>query len=199
MANKRKEAVFIDRDGTIIVEKGFLSEPDDVELIPGAVDAVAKLNSAGFAVIIVSNQSGVARGYFDEEAVRNVNARVEKIFSDNGAAIDAIYYCPHYIGGSVEEYALDCPCRKPKTGMVEKAVGELNVIPAFVIGDRKSDIELGKNLKIPAILVLTGYGKEQRHVQEHVPVLSHCRAMDNPSIFLKLQRIFYQYALKTCC
>ena len=161
MANKQKKAVFIDRDGTLIVEKGFLSNPADVEIIPGAVDAVAKLNSADFTVIIVSNQSGVARGYFDEDAVRKVNARMIEMFSEGGAKIDAIYYCPHYANGSVTEYAVDCPCRKPKIGMVEKAVSELNVVPAFVIGDRKSDIELGKNLNVPAILVLTGYGKEQ--------------------------------------
>ncbi|RKZ28901.1 D,D-heptose 1,7-bisphosphate phosphatase [bacterium] len=161
MEDSPRKAVFVDRDGTLIVEKGFLSDPDGVEVIPGAIEAVKKLNDEGFAVIVVSNQSGVARGYFGEDAVVKVNDRVKSLFAEGGAKIDALYYCPHYADGSVEEYAIDCPCRKPGTGMVEKAVRELNVVPAFVIGDRKSDVELGKNLGVPAVLVLSGYGREQ--------------------------------------
>ena len=161
MEDSPRKAVFVDRDGTLIVEKGFLSDPDGVEVIPGAIEAVKKLNDEGFAVIVVSNQSGVARGYFGEDAVVKVNDRVKSLFAKGGAKIEALYYCPHYADGSVEEYAIDCPCRKPGTGMVEKAVRELNVVPAFVIGDRKSDVELGKNLGVPAVLVLSGYGKEQ--------------------------------------
>ncbi|MCD6418723.1 HAD family hydrolase [bacterium] len=161
MEDSPRKAVFVDRDGTLIVEKGFLSDPDGVEVIPGAIEAVKKLNDEGFAVIVVSNQSGVARGYFGEDAVVKVNDRVKSLFAEGGAKIDALYYCPHYANGSVEEYAIDCPCRKPGTGMVEKAVRELNVVPAFVIGDRKSDVELGKNLGVPAVLVLSGYGREQ--------------------------------------
>ena len=159
----RKKAIFLDRDGTIIVEKGFLSEPDAVELIPGAADALKKLAAAGFLIVVVSNQSGVARGLFNENSVRAVNARIVELFARADAKIDAIYYCPHYPDGVVPEYAITCDCRKPATGMVEKAIAELRAEPAFVVGDRRSDIELGKNLGVPTILVLTGYGAEQPH------------------------------------
>ncbi len=154
-------AVFLDRDGTIIVEKGFLGNPAKVELIPGASSAIRKLNKAGFAVIIVSNQSGVARGYFDEDTVRAVNKYIKELFEKENASIDKFYYCPHYADGSVPEYAIDCPCRKPATGMVEKAKEELGITPALVVGDRESDIILAANIGVPGILVLTGYGNRQ--------------------------------------
>lgn len=157
----RRPAVFLDRDGTIIVEKGFLSDPAGVEPLPGATDAVRMLNEAGFAVIVVSNQSGVARGYFDEEAVRRVNERMLALFRAAGAEIDAVYYCPHYPDGAVSEYAIVCNCRKPKPGLVERAKRELGVEPVCVVGDRWSDIELAENIGVPGILVLTGYGSQQ--------------------------------------
>jgi len=154
-------AVFLDRDGTIIVEKGFLGDPTKVELIPGASDAIRKLNKAGYAVIIVSNQSGVARGYFDEDTVRVVNDHVNVLFERENASIDMFYYCPHYSDGSVPGYAIDCPCRKPAAGMIEKAKEELGITPALVVGDRESDIMLAVNIGVPGILVLTGYGNKQ--------------------------------------
>lgn len=161
MPDTNQKAIFLDRDGTIIIEKSFISTPDDVELIPGSAQALAKLAKTGYALVIITNQSGVARGYFDEKAVQIVNARLVEMLCELGVEIAAIYYCPHYAQGIVPAYSIECPCRKPGTGMVEKAIKEFGIQPAFVIGDRSSDIELGINLHIPAILVKTGYGSKQ--------------------------------------
>ncbi|RKZ33732.1 D,D-heptose 1,7-bisphosphate phosphatase [bacterium] len=167
-------AVFMDRDGTIIQDVGFIDNTDRIILIPGAIESIRILNNEGFAVVIVTNQSGVARGYFDEETVIAINQKVDKIFRENGARIDAFYYCPHYpnvdeaqitpkinTNNSLEKYWIECECRKPKIGMVEKAVNELSVIPKLMIGDRESDILLAKNMGVPGILVLTGEGNNQ--------------------------------------
>lgn len=161
---KGKRAVFLDRDGTIIVEKNFIGNPDDVELIDGSAQAIKLLSDEGFAVVCISNQSGVARGFFDESAVSAVNKRMLELLDKNGAYLDAIYYCPHFSQNGeqhINEYLIDCDCRKPKTGMVEKAIEELGIIPAYVIGDRETDIELARKINVPAILVLTGYGTQQ--------------------------------------
>jgi len=158
MGTVGKKAVFLDRDGTIIVEKEFLSDPNGIELIPGADNAIKKLNNADFAVVILSNQSGVARGYFGEDTVKSINNRIIEIFANEGARIDAIYYCPHYPDGIVPEYSIRCGCRKPEMGLVKRAIEELGIEPAFMVGDRKDDVLLGNNLGVPAILVLTGYG-----------------------------------------
>ena len=157
----KKPAVFLDRDGTIIEEIGFIDDPNKVVPISNAVEAVKRLNDAGYSVIVISNQSGVARGYFSEDTVRAVNGKVAEIFNNDSAKIEKFYYCPHYAHGIVPKYSIECNCRKPATGLVEKAIEELNVEPKLVIGDRESDIKLAKNLGILSILVLTGYGKKQ--------------------------------------
>ena len=159
--NGKIPAVFLDRDGTIIEEIGFINDPDKVMPIPGAIEAVKKLNDAGFLVIVVSNQSGVARGYFDEDTVVSVNSRIDEIFREDGAEIAKFYFCPHYKDGVVPKYSIECDCRKPATGMVQKAMEELDVEPKLVIGDRESDIMLAKNIGVKSILVLTGYGAKQ--------------------------------------
>jgi D,D-heptose 1,7-bisphosphate phosphatase len=161
MEINHKKAVILDRDGTVIVEKEFISNPADVELVEGAAESIKLLHDSGFAVVIISNQSGVARGYFDENDVRAINDQMTQLLNRHGATIDGIYWCPHYIDGLVAKYAVDCDCRKPKTGLVSRAVKELNIEPAYVIGDRKSDIDLGTALDVPAILVQTGYGLMQ--------------------------------------
>ncbi|MBN2541765.1 HAD family hydrolase [bacterium] len=154
--------VFIDRDGTLIVEKDFLQNPDDVEFIDGSIEAVKLFNDMGFKVIIVSNQSGVARGYFTENEVQIVNMRVQEIVEKEGAHIDDMYYCPHHPDGVVPEYSLHCDCRKPKPGMVYKAVEnhDIDLETSYVIGDKESDVLLGKLAGVTAIRVRTGYGKD---------------------------------------
>ena len=154
-----RPAAFLDRDGTLIVEHGFLSDPDGVQPLPGAVAAVKQLNDWGFLVIGVSNQSGVARGYYGEETVRAVNRRVIEAFAQQGARIDAIYYCPHHPSPG----ALECDCRKPKRGMIDQATSDfvIDLEHSIVIGDRLCDVRLGWEIGVPGILVLTGYGREE--------------------------------------
>ena len=142
-----RPAVFLDRDGTIIEEKGFLDDPSGVEILPTVVDALRLLREHGFAAVVVSNQSGVARGYFDDDAVRAVNGEIARQLANDGVAIDAWYWCSHY-----DE---ECTCRKPSPGMVHRAVEEhgLTLEGGAVIGDRGSDIALGHAVGIPGILL----------------------------------------------
>ncbi len=159
-----RRTVFLDRDGTVICEKDFLGDPEGVELLPHAAEAIAQLNSNGYLVIIISNQSGVARGYYDEHAVQRVNKRIVNDLAEAGARIDGIYYCPHLAEGTVPEYRVACECRKPRPGMGHKAINDFPIDSQnmVMIGDRAADIEFGKNLGCRTILVTTGYGRRER-------------------------------------
>lgn len=158
-------AAFLDRDGTLIVEHGFLADPDGVQPLPDAIDAVRRLNNWGYRVIGVSNQSGVARGYFGEDVVRAVNQRILELFAAGGARIDAIYYCPHYPQPGTPE----CDCRKPKRGLIDRAMRDFDIVldKSFVVGDRLCDVQLGFAVGVPGILTLTGYGREEIASWDH--------------------------------
>jgi D-glycero-D-manno-heptose 1,7-bisphosphate phosphatase len=164
MKTGKNKAVFLDRDGTINVEVGYLSDPDELELIPGAAEAVARLNDAGFIVVVVTNQSGVARGYFTEEDVHAVNRRMVDVLQSEGARIDGIYYCPHHPEFGSDVYRKDCECRKPNTGMVKRAVEDLDIdiSRSYVVGDHVGDVLLGVNAGAHSIHVLTGHGADER-------------------------------------
>lgn len=140
-----EKAVFLDRDGVIIEDIGYLDECSKVEFLPGVSESIKLLNKNGFKVIVATNQSGVARGYFTEERVKEINGYIQETLAKQGAVIDKTYYCPHYIEGTVEEYRKECRCRKPEPGMLEEAAGEFNIDlkSSFVIGDKISDIEAG--------------------------------------------------------
>ena len=159
-----RQLVTLDRDGTINVEKGFLGDPADVELLPGAGAAVRRLNRAGCAVAVATNQSGVARGYYTLAEMEATNARVREALRAEGAEIDAFEFCPHHPDATVPEFRAVCDCRKPGTGMARRAAEKLGVRAegAAVIGDRLVDVGLGLNLSGPAILVLTGAGAAER-------------------------------------
>lgn len=146
--------VLIDRDGTLNVDKHYLSDPAQLELIPGAGAAVRRLNRAGFGVCVVTNQSGVARGYFDLDRVAQVHARLAELLAAEGAAVDGIYVCPHGPDDA-------CGCRKPLPGLVEQAAAEHGFDPAaaFVVGDKEADIGMGRAVGAATILVRTGYGR----------------------------------------
>jgi len=150
-----KPAVFMDRDGTIIYDKGFMKTPDEIELLPMAGEAIRMLNESGFFVAVLSNQSGINRGIMTEEDVEKTNKRVIELLNKKGAKIDFITYCP----STPEE---DLPCRKPNIGMVEevKKKFDIDISKSFVVGDKSSDIELAKNIGATPILVLTGYGEK---------------------------------------
>ena len=149
-----RPAVFLDRDGTIAEEVGYLNHLSRFRMFPFAANAIIKLNQAKLPVIVVTNQSGVARGYFPESLVSAVHELMTTQLAKDGAHIDALYYCPHKGDDA-------CACRKPKPGMLERAAREhgLDLRQSFLVGDRYGDIELARNVKARAILVRTGYGE----------------------------------------
>jgi D-glycero-D-manno-heptose 1,7-bisphosphate phosphatase len=155
-----RPAVFLDRDGTITVERGHVTRPEDLTLIEGAGDAIRALNDAGILAVVVSNQSGVARGLMSEEDLDRVHRELERLLLEEGARLDAAYYCPNYAGGADERYTKDLSCRKPATGMIERAVRERGIdLPAsYVVGDSSTDVELSQRAGIPGVLVMTGKG-----------------------------------------
>ena len=150
-----KPAVFLDRDGTLVDDPGFLRDPSSVRLLPGAARAVARLNAAGFSVVVVTNQSGIAQGFIRPEEYAEVERRIAEVFREAGARIDATYHCPHHpsVGGP-------CDCRKPGTLLYRQAAAELNLDlgASWGIGDRLSDLEPARTLGGRAILVRTGTG-----------------------------------------
>jgi D-glycero-D-manno-heptose 1,7-bisphosphate phosphatase len=155
-------AVFLDRDGTVIDEVGYLCDLKQVRLIPGAAAAIKRLNEAGLKVVLVTNQSGIARGYFTEAFVRETHDLLGKMLRIEGARLDGIYYCPHHPKAGQSSYTTACDCRKPGTGMLEQAARELDIDikGSFVVGDKWSDVELGQRAGAHSILVGTGYSHD---------------------------------------
>jgi len=161
-------ALLVDRDGTLIVDKDYLSDPDQIEFEKGSIAALKKAQLQGFKIVIVSNQSGVARGLFDIETVNKVNRRLLEMLTKEGVNIDGIYFCPHYKKGIIPEYTKVCQCRKPSTGMPERAAKDLgiNLRKSWVIGDKFDDVKLGIAMGGKSILVRTGYGRGE---EQHLP------------------------------
>jgi D-glycero-D-manno-heptose 1,7-bisphosphate phosphatase len=145
----------LDRDGTINVERHYLADPDQVELVAGAAEGLRALRELGLELVVVTNQSGVGRGYFTERTLAAIHARLLACLAEQGVELDAIYVCPH-------APTAGCRCRKPDTGLLERAARERGFDPreAFVIGDKASDVELGRRAGSTTILVRTGYGAE---------------------------------------
>lgn len=158
-------AVFLDRDGTIIEEVGYLDRLDRVVLYPFATEAIKALNRAGVRVVMVTNQSGVARGFFTEQVVQEVHDHIAGLLAAGGARIDAYYYCPHHPDGRVARYAVACDCRKPGRALVDRAVHELGIDPSdsFAVGDRWVDVGLARAFGGRGVLVRTGYGAGEEH------------------------------------
>ncbi len=153
-------AVFVDRDGTLIEEAGYLDRLDRVAIFPWTVDAIRLLNREGFRVVVVTNQAGVAKGMFDEAFVNETHRFLDGKFAAGGARIDGYYYCPHFAEASVERYRQVCECRKPKPGMLHRAARELGLAldRSFMVGDRWSDVEAAQAAGARGVLVKTGYG-----------------------------------------
>lgn len=152
-----KPAVFLDRDGTILTERFYLSDPKKMAFYPGVFGALRRLQRAGFRLVIVTNQSGLARGYFTFRRFKEINRRFKRAFASHGVRIDGIYYCPHLPTAS-------CACRKPKPALARRAARALKIDlkRSFVIGDQWTDMKLSQNLGVPGVLVLTGQGRSQR-------------------------------------
>ena len=155
-----RPAVFFDRDGTLSREIGYVNHLSRFEPFPFAVDAVRAVNAANRLAVVVTNQAGVARGYFPESLIDKVNGVLLDRAASSGARIDGIYYCPHHPSAGAPPYRKDCDCRKPKPGMLHRAAKELDIdlSKSWVIGDRKGDLELAWNVGARACLVKTGYG-----------------------------------------
>lgn len=167
-----KRAAFLDRDGTINIEKEYLHQIADFEFIPGAVEAIRLLNKAQIMVVVVTNQSGVARGFYTEEDVENLHHHITAVLKPFGAHVDAWLYCPHHPDGR-GSYALPCTCRKPLPGMLQEAARryDIDLDNSTMIGDKLADIEAGKAAGCRTILVRTGYGAAgEQHVDPHTTV-----------------------------
>lgn len=162
--NQTKKAVFLDRDGVLNEEVQYLHRIEDFVWIPQAPAAIRRLNQAGFLTIVVTNQAGVARGFFSENDVNHLHRFIAEQLQPFGANIDAFYYCPYHEEGTVAAYRCKSDLRKPETGMFLRAIDEWHIDPvrSFVVGDKNSDIEPGRRLGIKTILVETGYGAEHK-------------------------------------
>ncbi|OLC45720.1 MAG: hypothetical protein AUH43_15515 [Acidobacteria bacterium 13_1_40CM_65_14] len=155
-----RPAVFLDRDGTLIEDVGYLDAIERLVLFPWTVDTVRALNRAGLPVVVITNQSGVARGYFTEQFVDDTHREIAARLAAGGARIDAYYHCPHHPDGHVSPYARDCDCRKPACGLIDRAARDLNldVSRSFVVGDKWIDVGLARAAGAHGILVRTGTG-----------------------------------------
>ena len=155
-----RPTLFLDRDGVLTVENSYITRPEDLRLEAGAAEAVRTLNAAGVLAVVVSNQSGVARGLMTEQDMADVHARLEGLLGDAGARLDAAYYCPNHLEGTVERFSRDASCRKPQTGMIDAAVRDLGVdlSRSAMVGDQLTDVELAERVGIPCVLVETGKG-----------------------------------------
>lgn len=155
-------AVFIDRDGTLNEEVGYLCRPEDVVLIPGAAQALARLNALGMPVLVVTNQAGIGRGKYGWEDFRAVSARIDQLLAEAGAHLDGVYAAPHHPRGVGEYHHPDHPDRKPNPGMLLRAAAEhgVDLARSWMIGDKALDLEAGRNAGCRAALVRTGYGAQ---------------------------------------
>lgn len=165
---RTRAALFLDRDGTLIEDPGYLRRIKDIRLIPGAASAVKRANDLGILVIVVSNQSGVARGFLTVEMVRKIQKEIERRFLREGGKLDAFYFCPHHpeVKGSV--YSRECNCRKPNSGMLQRAAAEWNIDLdlSIMIGDSIRDVVAGQKVGSLGVLVLTGQGRQQLETLE---------------------------------
>jgi len=180
--NEARRAVFFDRDGTLIQEAGFLKSLSEIVILPGAFAAVRSVNQAGMRVIVVTNQSGIARGYLSEGDLDEIHRRIRELFERERARIDAFYHCPHLPQGPVGEYSIRCDCRKPEPGLLIRASREwkLDLSESFVVGDSLRDIEAGRRAGCRTALVLTGYGSTEVEKLKSLPEAStpDCLASD---------------------
>ena len=174
--SSRRRFVLLDRDGTLIEERHYLSDPDGLALIPGAGAALGELNTLGFGLAVMTNQAGVGRGLFSQDQLNVVHRRLEEVLAQEGVRLDGIYACIHSPDAG-------CPCRKPNLGLFEQAMREHRFDPAasFMIGDKSIDIEFGRRAGLTAILVRTGYGREAEkdktsephHIVDDLPAAAH--------------------------
>ncbi len=165
--SEKKKAIFLDRDGVINEEVGYLSNPQDFEFIEGSIEALKILKQKGFLLIVITNQAGIARGFFTDDTLRAIHDKMLNRLKREGIELDDIFFCPHH-----PDFTGPCDCRKPKPGMILKAKSKYNIdlTKSYMIGDTLNDIQTGNTAKCNTVLVLTGYGKEeQKKVDSIIP------------------------------
>ena len=157
----RRPAVFIDRDGTLTEEVGYVNHPSRLRLLPRSAEAIRRLNEAGIPAVVATNQAGIARGYFSEDVMHAVHERLVEQLKDAGAHLDGLYVCPHHPTEGVAPFRADCDCRKPKPGLLVRAARDLDLdlSRSLMVGDKASDLLVAGPVGARAILVLTGYGR----------------------------------------
>jgi D-glycero-D-manno-heptose 1,7-bisphosphate phosphatase len=168
------KVAFLDRDGTINEEMGYINHKDRFKVFDFVPEAIRILNERGFKVIVLTNQSGIAKGYFSEELLTEIHEMLQNMLMKNKAKIDKIYYCPHHPTEGKGKYRTECDCRKPKTGMIKMAEKDFRIDKekSFMVGDRFKDMEFGKKIGLKTIFVLTGYGRgEYTHQRQAWPFL----------------------------
>ncbi len=176
-----RPAVFIDRDGTLTEEVGYVNHPSRLRLLPRAAQAIRRLNEAEVAAVLVTNQAGIARGYFSEDVLHAVNDSLVAQLKDAGAHLDGIYVCPHHPREGEPPFRADCDCRKPKPGLLVRAAAELglDLRACTMVGDKASDLVPARTVGARGVLVLTGYGRgEWEYRRDQFPVPPHFVASD---------------------
>lgn len=158
-----KKAVFVDRDGTLNIEKNYLYRIEDFEFIPGVPEAIRRLRQAGFLVIVATNQSGVARGYFTLAEVDGLHRHIQNELKKSGTCIDGFYVCPHHPTEGVGEFRRECGCRKGEPGLLLRAAAEhgIDLAGSWMVGDKLADVEAGEKAGCTSLLVMTGYGSQE--------------------------------------
>lgn len=165
----KRRAIFMDRDGTVCDEVGYVNHVGRLRLLPRSAEAIRLANEAGFQTVLVTNQAGVARGYFDEDLVHEVHDRLRHLLAEAGARLDGIYYCPHHPEVGAPAYRRECDCRKPRPGMLRRAREEMGIdlAASYVVGDTVKDLGVARGVGATAVLVLTGYGRGELEHQSH--------------------------------
>ena len=163
----KRPALFMDRDGTVSEEVGYVNHPSRFRVFPYSAEAIKLLNDNGWLAILVTNQAGVARGYFAEDVIVQIHEQLRRDVESASAKLDAIYYCAHHPSVGEPPYRLDCDCRKPKTGLIKRAAAdfEIDLARSWMVGDRYSDIELARNAGLHSAFVLSGYGRGEWEYQ----------------------------------
>lgn len=171
----KQPAIFLDRDGVINHDSGYVYKVDDFEFIDGAIEAMQQLKKAGWLLVVITNQAGIARGYFTEQDFMSLTEWMDWSLADRGVDLDGIYFCPHHKDYGNETYKQDCACRKPKPGMILDATAELNIdlTQSWIVGDKGSDLQAGENAGIPnRIFVKGNYPIDQQQSQLATVIVS---------------------------
>jgi len=188
-----QKAVFLDRDGTLNEEMGYINHASRFKIFDFTFNAIRILNNSGYLVFVITNQSGLARGYFDERLLSEIHGQLISNAEKEKAFIEKIYFCPHHKDGIVSKYKVECDCRKPKPGMLLKAREEYNLSleNSYMIGDRYKDIEFGQNYGLKTIMVMSGYGLGeftfQKESWQHHPDFICKNLLDSANLIKKIE------------